>query len=666
MTRTNNTSRAILLAGAALTTVLSIVTPAQAETAGERSEASPEAAPTAPTSPTASIQASATSAQIEERQSYAVRLMTQVYDGTRDVSHTQMLGIGRARKGNHSISQFDFGDGSVVITPDAGKLSASRFLNVTGSERLVIYNYDDKTVEGDAETARLHNRVIRPWLGKGPALGRDANWAQTVPLGDLGVLGLAGTNVRMELSRSYFTHNGMPMVLIEYAIPAFGYDSGSGRTVVQWGRGIALTDPGFGMIYLNAALHRAVETVNGQPGRPYRFGRTMIAANPDGSAMVDYRRIEQLKGLIEPIMGANAVLVVPVSTPGVAPDGRALELSRRLDLLALSIGEDGANEVPIGASVQTGSDRGTEASPALVQDIRARLANELGVGLSQVPASLVSDVLRQVGARAMTMDGDIFLPGSTSPEDSALYADERVHVDNSRSDSQSGGPPSAEASAARIVASMIVRTRGGSNGGSGDSNSGFTIPDGTIDALHDSRAQGDDPVGDAFRRVQGDGDPGVTFGNPGEPGPKAVGALAGRFYAGDAGQRAGAKLDTLIENYGTPDKFVAAAGGVAALQEDLANVFEDFAELQRQVDPERVTDIKNRASALGTLVRTTRRTRSGTWKGWSTPDWLTCRLRKPNDCLRGSRPCERKRRSRHNRSRTSTKRLVFLPSDLPH
>ena len=58
-------------------------------------------------------------AEIEERQQYMLRLMTQIYDGKEDFSHTQMLGVGRVRKGNISISKFDFGNGSVVIDPDA-------------------------------------------------------------------------------------------------------------------------------------------------------------------------------------------------------------------------------------------------------------------------------------------------------------------------------------------------------------------------------------------------------------------------------------------------------------------------------------------------------------------------------------------------------------------
>ena len=162
MSHTTKTSRAVLLAGAALATVLSI--PANAETSEDASEGTPETAATASAETAAAVQTSTTAAPVEERQSYAVRLMTQVYDGTRDVSHTQMLGIGRARVGNRSLSQFDFGDGSVVITPDAGKLSASRFLNITGREQVMIYNYDDKTVEGDPDLSLIHiSEPTRPY-----------------------------------------------------------------------------------------------------------------------------------------------------------------------------------------------------------------------------------------------------------------------------------------------------------------------------------------------------------------------------------------------------------------------------------------------------------------------------------------------------------------------
>ena len=451
-------------------------------------------------------------APVEERQSYAVRTMAQIYDGTRDLSHTQMLGIGRARKGNRSVTQFDFGDGAVVITPNAGDLSASRFLNITGSERRVVYDYDDRTVLGDSEVAEFHNRIVRPWLGRGPDLGRDASWTQSIPLNALGMGQLGDGDFRIELSRTYFMHQGKSMVLVQYAIPAFSYDAGSGKTVVQWGRGLALTDPGFGMIYLNAALHRAVETAPGMPARPYRYARAMIAANPDGSAMIDYREVKQLEGLIEPIMGPDAMRVVPVSEPDETPNNRPLSLGRTLDLLALSIGEDGANEVPIGASVQTGDDRGTEASSELVERIRTQLGQELGVEPSLVSDELVSATLRTLGARAMTMGEGFF----TRPEDSDVVAEEltgSLQSPGAGASGQSSTGMSAEERAVEQAANAIIQQYGGAN-----SDPFGTTPE-TIEAINNSRAQGGDPVGDAFKRVSGGGDSSALFGGGGDEEP---------------------------------------------------------------------------------------------------------------------------------------------------
>lgn len=424
MAHNNSPIVSALRSGVCLGALALVIAPLSAE----ENETDPvDAAPSEITAQLAtSVQASA--AQIEENQRYVVRTMAQIYNGRRDVSHTQVIGIGRMRKGNESVSRFDFGDGAVVITDDTGGQSASRFLNVSKIERAVTYDYSTKTLSGDAELAEFHNRLVRPWLGEGPALGKDASWKQVLPFAALGIGGTNGGELTIELGRTYFTHQGKPMVLVEYAIPEFSYETGLGSAIVQWGRGFALTDPGFGMIYINAALHRAVETGNGGPARPYRYARALVAANPDGSAMIDYREVEQIKHLIEPVMGANAMRVVSVASPEGLVDKRPIEIGRKLDLMALSIGEDGANEVPIGAGVQTGGDRGAEVPSELVGQLREALGRELGVIPAQVPDSLINSALQQIGARGMTNAEGVF---TTSSSSSDLMAEEVVQTDQS-------------------------------------------------------------------------------------------------------------------------------------------------------------------------------------------------------------------------------------------
>ncbi|WP_162789485.1 hypothetical protein [Altererythrobacter sp. ZODW24] len=484
--------RQILKSSVAIAILACLTTPLAAE---EREEA-PSGDATAQSPAVIAVQSAPQVASIEERQSYALRLMTQVYNGTRDLSHTQMLGVGRIRKGNRSISRFDYGDGAVVIAPDVGQIAASRFMNVSGTEKQIVYNYDTKLIHGDPEIAAFHNSLVRPWLGNGPHLGQDASWVQNVPLSALGMPTVSGESIRIELSRTYFTHQGKPMVLVQYDIPAFSYDAGAGKMLVQWGRGIALTDPGFGMIYLNATLQRAVETRNGTPGKPYRFARNMVAANPDGSAMIDYREVEQLRGLIEPILGADAMMIVPVGSDDERADGRPLELGRRLDLLALSIGENGANEVPMAAGVQGASGRGNEVAGA-------------------------------IGARAMTNGGGVFVSSqgtrgrdlvaeevtdqqaaSGNAEDAGGRSDGGVDSLGARAMTDGAMPfgSSQDTSGRTVLADEAVDQQSSATG-----DPDFDLSPEMLERLEQSTQSGD-LVSDAFDRVRGGGGD-AAFGN---------------------------------------------------------------------------------------------------------------------------------------------------------
>lgn len=300
----------------------------------------------------------ANDAEISEQQQYVLRLMMQIYDGQNDFSHTQLLGVGRIRNGDQSFTQFDFGDGSVVITQDGGKMAAGRFLNVTGVEQGHLYDYRTKSIGGSSKVALYHNSIIRPLLGKSPDLGRNASWNAQVALASLGAENDSGGIVKIALSREYFVHDGKPMVLIHYAIPAFTYDNESGKAVAQWGSGLSLTDPGFGMIYLNTAVHRAVAQTDSSGSVPYRFARNMVAANADGTAMIDYRTIPQLAKYHDEFFSQDAMMVVPTGAQSL--DALPIQLARNLDLIGLSIAEDGANEAGIAAGAQGSGGRGKE------------------------------------------------------------------------------------------------------------------------------------------------------------------------------------------------------------------------------------------------------------------------------------------------------------------
>jgi hypothetical protein len=343
--------------------------------------------------------AAAGSAVIEERQSYALRLMTQIFDGREDFSHTQLLGVGRVRKGNRSVTQYDYGDGAVVIRESDGGLAAGRFLNVTPAEKGVIYNYDTHTMQGNSAITIFHNDVIRPLLNRGPALGSDASWTSQVPLASLGLNSISGGDVTIKLEREYFTFHGKPMVLVHYAIPAFVYESESGQKLVHWAHGISLTDPGFGMIYLNSALHRSVAQQEGLASTPYRYARTMVAANPDGSAMIDYREVPQLREHIDKLFSSDAMRVVPPSGPAAQPSNTPIELAALLDRIGFTLGENGANQSGSATAAQQEGDNvtvlGTLNAAAsrvnqLGQAIGVTKAGTAVIGTTQAVAEIVS------------------------------------------------------------------------------------------------------------------------------------------------------------------------------------------------------------------------------------------------------------------------------------
>ncbi len=403
-------------------------------------------------------QAAAEAEIVREQQRYAVRMMMQVYDGSRDFSHTQMLGIGRVREGDRSFTQFDYGDGAVVMTGNNGTLAASNFVNLSGTEKAMIYDYRTKMMYGDDAIASFHNGIVVPLLGNAPDLGQNVNWSASLTPRDIGLVNtpqsaVAG-GIQIELSREYFTHNGMEMVLVRYVVPSFAYTDTSGRTVVHWGTGVSLSDPGFGMVYLNSALHRSVAS-DSSGTVPYRFARTVVAANPDGSAMVDYRDVAQLAPYVDELFGADAMRVVPTGTTSTltAP----IDLARTLDVVALSIAEDGGNEAPMLTNAQMSDDRGAEfTDPSAANAYINANAN------AQSNAA---------GARAATQGNGLVFGDNGSPSDSGLVAEETV--DTPQGSFSTSTDASAEENAANQVQNMTQP--GNRNGnGSGSSNASGT------------------------------------------------------------------------------------------------------------------------------------------------------------------------------------------------
>ncbi len=310
---------------------------------------------------TASAQPGMAAAHLNETNRYYLHLITEIFDGSKNFSHAQVAAFARIRSGNESWSMVDYGDGAVVFEKPDG-LAASQFQNTSTAELAFHYNYDTKTIAGDSNVARFHNNYVRPQLDRGPELGKNARWTAEMPLSAIGMGRLSGGPVSIELTREYFSHQGTDYVLVNYRVPSFRYNDRTGKTVVHWAQGMTLTDPGFGKVYLNAALHRAVAREDGQP-RPYRFSRTMVAADKNGQPLIDPRKIPSVARYYDDFYSPESTQVISFSGSGDdLVDQTPIRVASNLDVMALSLGENSANQAPELAGAQSNEPRGEEKS----------------------------------------------------------------------------------------------------------------------------------------------------------------------------------------------------------------------------------------------------------------------------------------------------------------
>lgn len=285
----------------------------------------------------------ATTNGIDEENAYQLRLMTQVFDGTREFSHTQNSAISRLRKGNESYTQIDFGDGSVVID-HGSEVQVGSYTNTSEAEAEFHYNYETQTLSGANAVADYFNNHIRQYLNEGPSLGTDGEWTSSVGFADLGAAGMSGDSVKLELARDYFSHNDTQYVLLTYDAPAFSYRLKSGAEVYHWGKGFVLTDPSFGEVYWSASLHRSVADQPGGVMRPYRYMRSMMMTDDSANPMVDPTSIAQTANLMDAFYGDAATEVIgTVVDLGIA-DQSPLMVAANLDMLALSLAENSVNQ----------------------------------------------------------------------------------------------------------------------------------------------------------------------------------------------------------------------------------------------------------------------------------------------------------------------------------
>lgn len=301
---------------------------------------------------------------VDESNSYRLQMMTQIFDGQRDFSHSQVAKIARIKKGGESYTLMNFGDGSVFIeTPD--NTAASNFKNTSGVEAEFKYNYKTKTLSGANQVSGYFNTHVRPYLQGNPALGRDSAWTKTVAMRDMDIAGTRGGQIKIELERDYFSQGSKNYVLLHYKVPAFSYTAPSGEKVIQWGEGVSVSDPGFGEIYWNASLQHAVATTKDGIRRPYRYAKTMAATDVNGTPLIDPRKMDAVQPYFDNFYAPTKTEVMAFEGDGRKPDQSPIRMAANLDVMALSLAEGSANESPqVSGQYGNGSNGNNKGSSA--------------------------------------------------------------------------------------------------------------------------------------------------------------------------------------------------------------------------------------------------------------------------------------------------------------
>lgn len=370
----------------------------------------------------------AATAPVEDSNRYYLQLMMQIFDGKREFAHSQVAGFGRMRQGNESWVMLDFGGGAVVIE-EAGETAASGFLNTTGIETGMRYDYATKTLsDGDPSVAAFHNDFVRPQLGRAPALGANAAWTSALTTAQLGFSSLGDAGFKIELRREYFRHEGKDFVLLHYQVPSFTYRS-DGRTIVHWGEGVALTDRSFGQVYWNAMLHRAVANGGTAAMRPYHFTKTLAALDDQGQPLLDPRAIPQIAPHFARLYGAAAPQVMGFVDDSVAADQTPINVAAKIDIMALSLAEDSANQLGEVTSSYLQGLRGDE-TPLPIPTEEATDEEPGPVSRAMRNATLTLENVGEAVESALRTEIDKAPPNLTAPAADILRESNAIKVAN--------------------------------------------------------------------------------------------------------------------------------------------------------------------------------------------------------------------------------------------
>ena len=286
-----------------------------------------------------SMQAVAQETVREESSVHFLRYGSEVADSGTTVSEARDVLMARARVGDRSLLIYDRQNGAVTVER-GGRTRVIPEINRTASETSFAYDYMGQHVRGAGNMPSDFDTYVRPHLSRSAPLGTNANWSIPTSLATIGITNASDAPVAITINRTYLRSDGKDVVLIEFDVPVFEYVTG-GETVVQWGRGFAVTDPGFGEIYVLATQHRAsVLSVSGDH-RPVSVRTTLHGIERNGDWRMTFA--DQPAARIMESAGDMTHTFVRGNEGGVA--SVPVALAARIDLVAFSAAENSANSI---------------------------------------------------------------------------------------------------------------------------------------------------------------------------------------------------------------------------------------------------------------------------------------------------------------------------------
>ncbi|NHK28062.1 hypothetical protein FF098_009110 [Parvularcula flava] len=275
---------------------------------------------------------------------YLLQFGSEFADGTQVLSHSQEALMARSFYDARSQVMLDFRNGAVTIA-DASGTNASAFSSLTPTEVNYGFDYDSGTLLGESTFFPFYNDTIRGQIGNGVPLGQSGEWQIEVPASTLNLpIGAAGS-IPVTVSRSYTSHNGQDVAIIEFDIAAFEYDLASGEDVIQWGKGVAVTDDKFGTIHAVATHHRALVMQPDGTMRPMSMKTTAYAKNTDGTWRFDFAGFDAVEDAMARVAAGTEGYVHTIDFSGndVEVDQTPFDVANSLQLIAMASGELSAN-----------------------------------------------------------------------------------------------------------------------------------------------------------------------------------------------------------------------------------------------------------------------------------------------------------------------------------